>query len=396
MPPATLPDAFSDEPDEGTARRRDAAGVKRLAGELGFAPVGIAPAGEAAHRGFYEKWLDLGYAAGMTYLGRDPARRADVRKVMPGARCVVCVGMNYQPAEPEAVRAGSARGRVARYARGHDYHDVMKDRLEVLASGIREVCPGSETRVYVDTGPVLERDVAARAGLGWFGKHTNLIHKRQGSWFFLGEVITTADLAWDAPATDHCGTCVRCLEACPTGALPEPYLLDSNRCISYLTIELKGSIPRPLRALIGDWVLGCDICQEVCPWSLRHAQPTSEPAFQARPGMQAPVLRELLEMDQAEFSRRFKGSPVKRAKRRGLLRNAAVALGNTGGPGDVPVLERALQDDEPLVRAHAAWALGRIGGGQAREALTRAARMEMDADVKAEIDDALSDVSRAL
>jgi epoxyqueuosine reductase len=249
--------------------------------------------------------------------------------------------------------------------------------------------PETEGRAYVDTGPVLERDYAARAGLGWFGKHTNLIHKRLGSWFFIGELVLTTELDWDPPATDHCGTCRRCIDACPTDAILEPYVLDSKRCISYLSIELKGSIPKTLRQDMGDWVYGCDVCQDVCPWNEKHARPTDESVFQPRPGLDRPELHDLLRMDQEAFSSRFRKSPIKRAKRRGLLRNAAVALGNTGSASDIPVLTSALYDDEPLIRSHAAWALGQIGGTEARAALHEREKNEIEVDVLDEIKDAI-------
>ena len=230
----------------------------------------------------------------------------------------------------------------------------------------------------------MSRD-AARSGVGWFGKHTNLIDKRSGSWFFLGEILLTEPLKPDPPSADHCGTCTRCIDACPTDAILAPYVLDSRKCISYLTIELKGPIPRDLRSGMGDWIYGCDICQEVCPWNEKHARPTDEESFQSRPGLESAPLRDILTMDQNDFSQRFRKSPIKRTKRRGLLRNAAVALGNVGDASDVPTLSRALSDSEPLVRQHAAWALGRIGGRSATEALSLAESIETDDDVLEEI-----------
>ena len=363
--------------------------IKTLARQLGFDLVGIAPAERPAHWPFYLAWLRKGYAGQMAYLSRNLERRADPQTVVPGAKSLLCVGINYAP--PAEVRGenGTPRGQVSRYARGEDYHDVMKGRLLDLLADIQELAPGTDGRVYVDTGPVLERDFAVRAGLGWFGKHTNLIHKRKGSWFFLGEILLTLELAGDGPQPDHCGSCTRCIEACPTDAIVAPYVLDSNRCISYLTIELKGPIPTPLRPGLGNWVYGCDICQEVCPWNEKHARPTREGAFEAREGMTAPVLADLLELDQASFSRQFKGSPIKRSKRRGLLRNVAVVLGNAGSGSDVPALEKALADLEPLVRGHAAWALGQIGGEAAQLALGQAAGRETDSYVCEEIQAAL-------
>ena len=368
--------------------------IKRKARGMGFNPVGIAPAGPPEHWGFYLDWLARGYAGQMAYLGRNLERRSDPQQVLPGARTVLCVGMNYNQGTGAPPADGRPRGKVSRYARGDDYHDLMTARLKRLLEWIQRLQPEVRGRVYVDTGPVLERDFAALAGLGWFGKHTNLIHKRRGSWFFLGEILLTIPLIYDRPVADHCGTCTLCMDACPTEAIPQPFVLDSNRCISYLTIELKGAIPRPYREKIGDWIYGCDICQEVCPWNLKHAKPTDEPTLKARDGLDAPDLSELLAMDQPTFSRRFRGSPIKRAKRRGILRNAAVALGNRGTAADIPALAAVLSDPEPLVRGHAAWALGRIGGPEARRALSVALGAETDADVSEEIRLAMDEIDR--
>ena len=356
--------------------------IKAAARRLGFDPVGITSVDPPQHWAFYQQWLNQGYAGEMGYLARNQERRSDPREIVPDAKSVLCVGLNYLPLPTKDVSPG---GQVARYARGDDYHDVMKNRLFELLDAIREIEPCAEGRIYVDTGPVLERDFAARAGLGWFGKHTCLIDQGRGSWFFLGEIILNLELEFDGPQTDHCGTCTRCLDACPTDAIPEPYVVDSRRCISYLTIELKGAIPRELRSGIGNWIFGCDICQEVCPWNQKYARPTQDDAFQVREALDAPNLVDLLQMDQATFSKKFKGSPIKRAKRRGLLRNVAVALGNTGNVSDVPALVDALHDSEVLIRQHAAWALGEIGGTRARQALERALCDEEDAEVDNEI-----------
>ena len=361
--------------------------VKAHARALGFDLVGVAPARPPEHWPFFLGWIAQGFAGEMGYLERNLNRRGDPAQVLPGARSILCVGMNYHTGEEE--KGGELRGRIARYARGDDYHDVLKDRLFRLLDFVRaEGGPGVEGRVYVDTGPVLEREAAIRAGLGWFGKHTGLIHKRAGSWLLLGEVLLTAELDYDTPGPDHCGTCTRCIDACPTGAILEPYALDSRKCISYLTIEVKGAIPADMREQMGDWVFGCDVCQEVCPWN-RKAPATTEPAFAAREGLGAPDLIELLEMDQAAFSARFRGSPIKRTKRRGLLRNAAVALGNSGDRRAVPALVEGLSDPEALVRGHAAWALGRLGGDEARAALEEALGLEEDAEARGEIEMAL-------
>jgi epoxyqueuosine reductase len=366
--------------------------VKDLAMSSGFDLVGICSADPPDHWAFYLDWLDKGYSGEMHYLNRNLERRSSLHEILPEAKSVVCVGLNYEPAQVDTRADDHARGLISRYARGEDYHEVMVEKLQRLFEQIQTQVPSAKGKVYVDTGPVLERDFAARAGLGWFGKHTNLIHKRKGSWFFLGEIILSLDLVVDAPVTDHCGTCTLCMEACPTEAIPEPFVIDSTRCISYLTIELKGPIPRDLRQGMGSWVYGCDICQEVCPWNIKHATPTEEPAFQAREGLENPVLSDLLMMDQQEFSKKFKGSPIKRTKRRGLLRNAAVALGNTKDPRGIPALSKALTDDEPLIRQHAAWALGRIGGDLASGILRDALDVEQDPDVLDEITQSLNDL----
>jgi epoxyqueuosine reductase len=275
----------------------------------------------------------------------------DPGQVLPGARSVIVLGMNYWQGEEEALG-----GKFARYAWGDDYHELIEVRLRELDGWLAG--RGGIQKCYVDTGPVLERDFAAAAGVGWHGKSTMLISREMGTWFFLAEILTTLDLAADEAARDRCGSCTRCITACPTGAIDAPHHLDARRCISYLTIELKGAIPEELRPLIGDRIYGCDDCLTACPWN-RFAQASRETAFAAREGTRMGLV-ELLGMSDEEFKRVFRKSPVKRIKRRGLLRNVCVALGNTGGPGDVPALERASRDSEPLVREHAEWALGRI------------------------------------
>ncbi|HJP31421.1 MAG TPA: tRNA epoxyqueuosine(34) reductase QueG [Candidatus Latescibacteria bacterium] len=368
--------------------------VRSEATRLGFDLVGITSADPLEAAEFNARWVAQGYAGQMGWLERNLEKRADPRQLVPGARSVICLGMYYDPpgaAEGADGDAGLA-GRMARYARGDDYHDLIKSRLAGLwESLLAEADHDISGRYYVDTAPVLERELAARAGLGWWGKNTVLIHRRGGSYFLLAELITTAALEIDAPATDHCGSCTRCLDACPTEAFPEPYVLDARRCISYLTIELKGSIPEDLRHGMGDWLLGCDICQDVCPWNRRSAS-TREPAFHARAGLDPVNLLELIRMDRDAFNERFRRNPAKRPKRRGMLRNAAVALGNSGQRDEaVPVLVGVLQnEEEPLVRAHAAWALGKLGGEQAKRALHEAKQVDQDSDVKREIDSALA------
>lgn len=308
--------------------------IKTKARALGFDLVGATPLMPSAYGGFYENWLAQGCAGDMAYLARSDAvaKRRDPRLILPQARSVVVVGQNYYQAIPEEVvsLSNEKRGRVARYAWGNDYHDVMWARLEKLAAFIEaEVGRRVSHRRYVDTGPLLERELAMRAGLGWIGKNTMLINPRLGSWLFLGELLLDLKLEYDAPfRTDHCGTCIRCIEACPTGCIQPDRFLDASHCISYLTIELKSKkMPTHLQPLVGDWVFGCDICQMVCPWN-RFSRPTDEPEFQSRPGISAPDLSELLSLDDEEFLRRFQDSPIQRTKRRGLQRNAAVALHN--------------------------------------------------------------------
>lgn len=333
--------------------------IKAQSYGLGFDLVGIAPLGRAETADAFDEWLARGYDGEMSYLARNAEKRRDSRLPVGGATTAIVVAMNYGGKEPP--------GPVARYARGDDYHDVMLARLTQLHRWIEQQVGRSVIgKPYVDTGPLLERDLARRAGLGWFGKNTMLINPRMGSFFFLGSLLVDLELEADAAfATDHCGTCRRCLDACPTGALVEPRVLDSTRCISYLTIELKGAIPVELRPQVGELIYGCDICQSVCPYNLKFSPEfAGDSPYAAREtlaGKDARTLaRELLGLSQEEFRRAFGGSPMKRAKLRGLKRNAVVVLGNLGTHEDVDVLTRALDDEEPLVREHATWALARL------------------------------------
>jgi epoxyqueuosine reductase len=325
---------------------------------LGFDLVGITTLGSMDTAPHFDRWLDRGYAGEMHYLPKWASKRRDSRLPYDGVQSAIVVAMSYGGAEPP--------GPVARYARGDDYHDVLDAKLRELHEWLRaELGREIRGRAYVDTGPLLERDLARRAGLGWFGKNTNLINPKLGSFFFLGALLVGLELAPDEPfASDHCGTCTRCIDACPTAAIVEPRVLDATKCISYLTIEAKGEIPLELREQVGEMIYGCDICQDVCPWNVRFSQELKEPAFAPREaiaGKDARTLaRELLGMSQEEFSRAFKNSPMKRAKLRGLKRNAALVLGNIGTTEDVELLERALDDPEPLVREHAASALAQL------------------------------------
>jgi epoxyqueuosine reductase len=366
--------------------------LKAWAIEAGFDRAGIAVLDRAASGDAFVRWLDAGHQAGMGYLERRVEHRLDPGRLVPGARSVLCVALRYLVREDENLD-GDLWPRVARYARGDDYHELMGRRLEALCARIEAALPGTVTRSYVDTGPVLEREWAARAGLGAVGKNTNLLHPGDGSYFLLGEILLGLELEPDAPLADLCGSCRACLDACPTGALVEPFVLDSRRCISYWTIEHRGAIPLEVRPLIGDWVFGCDVCQEVCPW---NAAPNtaSDPALALPASRRALTLVDLLELRREEYEHRFRGSPMKRAKRSGLRRNAAVVLGNRRRAADVPALERALADDEDAdVRGHAAWALGRIGGDDARQALARAAQGESEPAVRDEITAALSEAA---
>lgn len=373
-----------------------AAEIAREAQELGFNRFGIIPPEPARRLDAYLRWLAAGMHGEMGYLARPDRvdRRRDLNLVLPGVRSIVVVGLDYYTGElPATIAADPARGRVSNYAWNQDYHAVISPRLEALAnwlrqrSGINEVA----SRVYVDTGAILERDHGEMAGLGFTGKNTILIDPRRGSWFFLGVLLTTLAISPgpNPQATrtimPHCGRCRRCLDACPTNAFPEPYVLDARRCISYLTIELKGWIPTDLRPLMGNWVYGCDVCQEVCPFN-RFARPLAEPAFRPLSWEDcAPPLLDLLELDEERFRQRFARSPIRRIKRARLVRNACVAAGNWGSPVAIPALERLLSDPEPVVRGHAAWALQRIGGEAVGQALAAALARETDEDVRREL-----------
>ena len=370
----------------------DAAELSRLAKAhayaIGFDLANIAALGPAETSREFDAWLAEGRAGTMHYLERGAAKRRDTRLPLPGTTHAIVVALDYGGREPS--------GPVARYARGDDYHDVMDAMLRELHCRVaRDAGREVYGKPYVDTGPLLERDLARRAGLGWFGKNTMLVNPQRGSFFFLGALVLDLELETDAPfEADRCGTCTRCIEACPTGAITAPRELDARRCLSYLTIELREEIPVELRDGVGDRIYGCDVCQEVCPYTRKFSKPLTELAFAPRPALSGRDARtlaiELLSMSQPEFSAAFKGSPMKRAKLRGLKRNAAVVLGNVGSSEDVPALASALSDEEPLVRAHAAWALGRIGSAAALAAVCARLSDESDASVIASLQAALS------
>lgn len=345
----------------GTLPRRLTLGerARRRARDVGFDLVGIARADAPAELAFFAQWVADGHAGEMGYLSRQVARRSDLREAFPWARSIVCVGLQYDTDHPYSTEAPEDRGWISRYAWGDDYHDVMKTMLDRVVDGLQEDAGEFESRTYVDTGPIVERAWAAAAGLGAWGKNTCLLHPEHGSWFFLGEIVTDLELEPDTPRTDMCGSCTACLEACPTGALPAPYVLDSRRCISYLTIELRGTLPEDRREDLGRHVFGCDICQDVCPWN-RKRRATGAAPFEPRADAYAPSLVDLARLDDEAFRERFRKSPVKRTKRRGLLRNVAVALGNSKDRSHLPVLERLTQDEDPVVREHAEWARDRL------------------------------------
>ena len=294
----------------------------------------------------------------MGYMHRGEQKRCDPQQVLAGARSIIVLALNYwQGEQGDRPRASGAPGRIARYAWGEDYHDIITARLEKIDELLRSL--GGIQKCYVDTGPVLERDHAAVAGIGWHGKSTMLINTQLGTWFFLAEILTTLNIPPDPPVRDRCGTCVRCIDACPTGAITAPHQLDARRCISYLTIEHKTAIPLELRPLIGDRIFGCDDCLDACPWN-RFAEASRETAFQARSGTNGIALRDYLSLSDQGFREMFRNSPIKRIKRRGFLRNVCVALGNVGNASDLAALERAAADPEPLIAEHARWAIGQI------------------------------------
>ena len=329
-----------------------------VARQIGFDSCRVAAGGEPAHATEFRVWLREGAAGDMNYMQRGEEKRCDPQKVLPGVRSIIVLALNYfQGNAGHRAAAPAKTGRIARYAWGDDYHDVIAAKLEKIDQFLRGF--GGEQKWYVDTGPILERDHAAQAGIGWHGKSTMLLNSQLGTWFFLAEILTTLDLPPDEPIRDHCGTCERCINVCPTRAITAPHRLDARRCISYLTIELKGSIPLELRPLIGDRIFGCDDCLDVCPWN-RFAQASHETAFSARQATMSMSLLGYLKLTEDEFCVIFKNSPIKRIKRRGFLRNVCVALGNIGSESDIPPLERAAADPEPLIAEHAAWAIEQI------------------------------------
>jgi epoxyqueuosine reductase len=348
--------------------------VKRAAEEAGFDLCGIASTGPTPELDHFPAWIAAGHAGEMKYMeardDRGDLKRGSLARVAPWARSVVVCAINYNTAQPYSTELPeSSHGWISRYAWGHeDYHQAVLRRLRQVEHALRRAAEGQATaesarqivtRSYVDTGPIVERVFAKYAGVGWIGKNTCIINQKKGSWLFLGVILASLELAPDLPAPDRCGTCTRCIEACPTDALIAPYQLDSNKCISYLTIEKRGEIPEALRAGMGRHVFGCDICQDVCPWN-RKAPTTSAPEFAPRPELVNPALDWLAEIGEEEFRRTFRGSPVRRAKRSGLRRNAVIAAGNSGDHKFLPLLEKLTSDEDETIAESARWARQRI------------------------------------
>ncbi len=344
----------------------DAQSIKDSVLRAGFDLAGIAPVRDLPELAYFPDWIEAGYAGEMAYLeARDEAghlKRQSLANAVPWAQSAIVCALNYNTAEPYSTEASDAsRCWISRYAWGSaDYHNVLLKRLRNLESDLRvQYDEQIQTRCYVDTGPIVERVLAQHSGIGWVGKNTCLINQQQGSWLFLGVILTSLDLAPDLPAPDRCGSCTRCIDACPTDAFVSPHRMDATRCISYLTIEKRGAIPEDLREGLGRHVFGCDICQDVCPWN-RKAPVSTVDQFQPRPELLNPSLEWLATISEEDFVQTFRGSPVRRAKRSGIRRNAIVAMGNSGRQQFLPLLEKLSGDDDPVVRQHATWAIKKL------------------------------------
>jgi len=359
-----------------------ASSLREKAKELGFAKIGVSRAERLDERNGLDEWLAAGNHGEMLWMGLNADKRQDPRMLLSEARSVISLAANYYA--PQSHSEDGGHGKISRYAWGRDYHAVLKERLRRFVEWIGQNDPDVRGLSYCDTGPVMDKPWAHKSGVGWIGKHSNLITREVGSWVFLAEVVSTLDLEPDAESRNYCGTCHRCLDACPTRAIVAPYVVDARLCISYLTIELRGPIPRELRPMIGSRIFGCDDCQDVCPWN-RFATPCEDVQFYPDEGNQVPVLIELMHLTEGQFEERFRNSPVRRAKYPGFLRNVAVALGNSRDVGATRVLAEALERATPLVRSHAAWALGQIGGEESRRALEAALKRETDPAVLEEI-----------
>lgn len=360
--------------------------IKEKAYNLGFTLIGISPVGDYPESQYYKKWLNKGYQASMDYMSRNEEKRQDVRNLVPGARSVISCAVNYNTDHPYSTSLQDpGKGWIARYAWGDDYHSVIKEKLNVLKDYVSDNAATDENdRVYVDTGPVLERMYAKYSGIGWIGKNTCLINQDIGSWLLIGELITTIELDYDSEAAERCGTCTKCIDSCPTDAITSPYVLDSSKCISFLTIENKEEIPIEYREDMGNNIFGCDICQDVCPWN-NKAETVTEKAFLPREGLAEPELKTIAGLDQQQFSSLFKDSPIKRSKRRGLLRNVLVAIGNSGDQSFEAQVLTQLDDDEPLIRKHAVWALFKISGIKHKDILNNMLSDEKDPGVVEEL-----------
>jgi epoxyqueuosine reductase len=336
------------------------AAIRQRAMEMGFDDCRFTTAAAPASAQQFQKWIAGKQFGEMAWLERNAPKRLDPQQLLPGAKSVIALAASYQAADSRFTIHDSRSALIARYARFEDYHHVLGERLKMLVSFIDTMADRKVRSLwYVDTGPVLERDLAQRAGIGFVGKHTNLISRRLGNWIFLAEILTTLELEPDAPEQNHCGKCTRCITACPTNAITAPFELDARKCISYLTIELKGAIPVELRPAIGNRIYGCDDCLAACPWN-RFAREGNLMKPHARKDLEQPDLIELLQLDEAGFKSRFSGTPILRTKRRGLLRNVCVALGNTGDASALPHLQKAAADPEPLIAEHARWAMRQI------------------------------------
>ncbi len=373
-----------DKPDQATAAREE---IRTFALAAGFNTVGFAPATAAPESAVrLREFLASGMHGDMGWLEAKVDRRVSPDALWPQARSVVVLGMNYGPeSDPLDILEQPDRGGISVYAQGRDYHDVVKKRLKRVARWMHEHF-AAEVKVFVDTAPVMEKPLAMQGGIGWQGKHTNMVSREFGSWLFLGEIFTVLDLPPDAPESDHCGGCSRCLDICPTQAFTAPYQLDPRRCISYLTIEHQGHIAPEFREAMGNRIYGCDDCLSVCPWN-KFARPTGEPALMPREGLSAPELAELARLDDAAFRARFTASPVKRTGRDRFMRNVLIAIGNSGNPEHAAILCERLGDESPLVRAMAVWALHRLLPVADFDSIRQARRdAETDFDVMAEWD----------
>ena len=362
--------------------------LKEEAVALGLGTLGVAAVAPSDHAAALRRWLDRGLAASMTWMERTAIDSVDLTRRFSWARTALVAAVPHLPYEGSRDAQAGVVPHLARYALGPDYHLTLRTRLTALAEFLAREAPGVTSRVYVDTGPILERELAARAGLGWFGKSTNLILRGGNSYVLVGEILTSADLPPDEPAADRCGTCTACIDDCPTGAILEPYVVDSSRCISYLTIEHRGRLPAGTESDLGDWIFGCDICQEVCPWN-RKTHAVADPAFTADPRLESDTIAGIVRLDDAGFAARFAGTALARTRRQGMVRNAIVVAANAGDEAALAAAGDALEDADPVIRTTAADALARAGGAANRRRVERALRKETDARVSAGIEEAL-------